>query len=431
LLAKPIDMRRIIVTLIITAIFPLSLIAQDLKTYQETFNEAEYFFMNGDYPDALAYYLQIVEKFPDNANIEYRIGVCYLNINGKKNLSIDYLQTASKNMSAKRKEGSVSQLTAPYDALFELGEAYLINYQFNNAQDAFKRYSATLLPDDHENIDFVNQQIRACDEAKDFISKPVAYNEDNIGLPFNDEKSNFNPVISADGKTFAYMVSLKFYNAVMVSRMANGKWSTPLNITPELESDGDVYISCLTSDGKTLYLSRDDNYNSDIYSSSFNGLIWAPAIKLNKNINTKSWESHGYVSEDGTQLIFASDRPGGFGGLDLYISKKVNGDWGPAVNLGPEINTQFNEDRPFLINNDKTLFFSSQGHSTMGGYDIFRSDIQSNNIWSQPKNLGYPLNTPDDNIFFMPVENGKAGYYSVFKESAGFGKEDIYKITFK
>ena len=92
-------MRRIIVTLIITVIFPLFLTAQDLKTYQETFNEAEYFFMNGDYPDALSYYLQIAEKFPDNANIEYRIGVCYLNINGKKNLSIDYLETASKNMS--------------------------------------------------------------------------------------------------------------------------------------------------------------------------------------------------------------------------------------------------------------------------------------------------------------------------------------------
>jgi len=424
-------MRRLIVTLIITAIFPPFLIAQDLKTYQETFSEAEYFFMNGDYPDALSYYLQIAEKFPDNANIEYMIGVCYLNINGKKNLSIDYLEAASKNMSAKRKEGSVTQLTAPYDALFELGEAYLVNYQFKNSQDAFKRYSATLLPDDHENIEFVSQQIRACDEAKDFISKPVSYTEDNIGLPFNDEKSNFNPVISADGKTFAYMVSLKFYNAVMVSRMSNGRWSSPLNITPQLESDGDVYISCLTSDGKTLYLSRDDNYNSDIYCSSFNGIMWSPATKLNKNVNTKSWESHGYVSEDGTQLIFASDRPGGFGGLDLYISKKTNGDWGPAVNLGPEINTQFNEDRPFLINNGKTLFFSSQGHSTMGGYDIFRSDIQSNNIWSQPKNLGYPLNTPDDNIFFMPVENGKAGYYSVFKESAGFGKEDIYKITFK
>ena len=424
-------MRRVIVILIITAFFPLFLIAQDLKSYQETFNEAEYFLMNGDYQDALSYYILIAEKFPDNANIDYRIGVCYLNISGKKNLSIDYLEAASRNMSAKRKEGSIRQVTAPYDALFELGEAYLVNYQFSKAQDAFKRYSATLLPDDHENIDFINQQIRSCDVAKDFISKPVPFTEENIGSPFNDEKSNFNAVIAADGKTFAFMVSLKFYNAIMVSRVVNGKWSTPLNITPELESDGDMYISCLSADGKTLYLSRDDNYTSDIYTSSFNGTRWGPTVKLNKNVNSKSWESHGFVSEDGSQLIFASDRPGGFGGLDLYISKKVNGDWGPAVNLGTEINTEFNEDRPFLINNGKTIFFSSQGHTTMGGYDIFRADLQSNNIWSQPKNLGYPINTPDDNIFFMPIENGKAGYYSLYKESEGAGKEDIYKITFK
>ena len=92
---------------------------------------------------------------------------------------------------------------------------------------------------------------------------------------------------------------------------------------------------------------------------------------------------------------------------------------------------QFNEDRPFLINKAKTLFFSSQGHENIGGYDLFRSDVQSNGLWSKPKNLGYPLNTPDDNIFFMPVGDGKSGYYSIMKESTGYGKEDIYKITFR
>ena len=248
---------------------------------------------------------------------------------------------------------------------------------------------------------------------------------------FNDEKSNFNPLISADGKSFAYMVSLKFYDAVMFSRLVNGKWTPPVNITPELQSDGDFYISCLSADGKLLFLSKDDHINSDIYVSSYDGNSWSKTVKLNKNINTKYWESHGFISEDGNQLIFASDRPGGFGGLDLYISHKVNGDWGPAVNLGPEINTQFNEDRPFLINNGKTLFFSSQGHENMGGYDLFRSDLQSNGLWSKPKNLGYPINTPDDDIFFMPVGDGKSGYYSKYKETGGFGKEDIYKITFK
>jgi hypothetical protein len=419
------------VCLFVILISFVSVHAQGSKNLQDSFLEAEFFFMNEDYSDAINYYLQLYEKMPENANLAYRIGVCYLNIPGKKNLSIDYLQTASKNMSAKHKEGTINQIAAPYDALFELGKANRINYRFDKAKEAFIRYSETLLPDDRENLDFIKHEIEVCDRAKDLISKPVVYSEENIGTLFNDEKSNFNPLISADGKSFAYMVSLKFYNAIMFSRLVDGKWTGPVNITPELQVDGDLFISCLSSDGKLLFLSKDDNYNSDIFVSSFNGVSWSPTVKLNKNINTKYWESHGFISDDGKQLIFASDRPGGFGGLDLYISNKVKGDWGPAVNLGPEINTQFNEDRPFLINNGKTLFFCSQGHDNIGGYDIFRSDMQSNSLWSNPKNLGYPINTPDDNTFFMPVGDGKSGYYSIFKDTGGAGKEDIYKITLK
>lgn len=405
--------------------------AQDNKALQETFLEAEYFLMSEDYSDALALYLQLYEKQPENANLSYRIGVCYLNIPGKKNLSVDYLETAVRNMSAKHKEGTLSQIAAPYDALFNLGKAYRINFMFDKAKDAFTRYRGTLLPDDRQNIDFINHEIKVCDTAKDLINKPIAFSEENIGNLFNDEKSNFSPLISADGKSFVYMVSLKFYDAIMFSKLVEGKWTAPVNISPEIQLDGDVFISCLSADGKLLYMSNSDNFNSDIYSSSFDGNNWTKAVKLNKNINTKYWESHGFISEKGDQLVFASDRPGGFGGLDLYVSNKVNGDWGPAVNLGPVLNTQFNEDRPFLINNAKTLFFSSQGHENIGGYDIFRSDLQTSGLWSEPKNLGYPLNTPDDDFFFMPTGDGKSGYYSIYKTAGGFGKEDIYKITLK
>lgn len=419
------------VCLLFTIVSIIPICAQESSELQEPFLEAEYFLMNEDYTDALAYYLNLYEKLPDNANIAYCIGVCYLNIPSKKNLSVEYLESATKNMSAKHKEGSINQIAAPYDALNELGKAYRINFKFDKAKETFTKYMATLLPDDIENIDFIKHEIEVCEMAKDLISRPVTYTEENMGENFNDEKSNFNPLISADGKSFAFMVALKFYDAVMFSKLINGKWTVPVNITPELQSDGDFYISCLSADGKLLFLSKDDNENSDIYVSSYNGANWSKTVKLNKNINTKSWESHGFISEDGNQLVFASDRPGGFGGLDLYVSRKVNGDWGPAVNMGPEINTPFNEDRPFLINNGKTLFFSSQGHENLGGYDLFRSDLQSNGLWSDPENLGYPINTPDDDIFFMPVGNGKSGFMSRFKQTGGFGKEDIYRITFK
>jgi tetratricopeptide (TPR) repeat protein len=421
-----------IVFLTCVVIVTLGTRAQDLRKLQETFIEAEYFFLYQEFSDALPYYLQIYESLPDNANVAFRIGLCYLNIPDRKNLSVNFLETAAKNSSAIYREGSLNQKTAPYEALFHLGEAYRINYQFDNAKEAFLKYRETLLPDDIDNLRFLDQQIAVCDNAKELIKKPVQYKEENMGALFNDDKSNYNPIISNDGKSFAYMTGLKFYNAVMYSRLSNNRWAGPVNITPEIQLDGTVFISSFSSDGSMIYLSRNDNFDSDIFSSTFDGAKWTPSVKLNKNINTKYWESHACVTEDGESLIFASSRPGGFGGLDLYISKKTNGEWGPAVNLGPEINTPFNEDRPFLIEGGRTLFFISQGHFNMGGYDIFRADKQPNGLWSKPENLGYPLNTPDDDTFFMPTEKGKGGYVSKSRgPSENFGKEDIYKITFR
>jgi len=228
------------------------------------------------------------------------------------------------------------------------------------------------------------------------------------------------------------MTSMKFYDAIMFTRIVRGDWLTPVNITPELQTDGDQYVSCLSVSGGLLLLSKDDDFDSDIWISNFDGVRWGPARKLKKGINTKYWDTHGYLSEDGTRMVFASDRPGGFGGLDLYISTiDKSGDWGNPVNMGPEVNTPFNEDKPFLVKNDKLLFFTSQGHNNMGGYDIFRSELQSNGLWSKPANLGYPLNTPDDNVFFCPADNGKSGYVSLKRDDEGSGNDDIYKITFK
>jgi tetratricopeptide (TPR) repeat protein len=420
-----------IVCLIVTIVVCVSASPQDSKLQQEKFLESEYFFMYDNYTDALPGYLELFEKMPENANLAFRIGVCYLNISGKKNMAVNFLEKAAKNVSAKHKDGTLNQISAPYDALYELGNAYRINYQFDKAKEAYMKYEETLLSSDKENINFVEHEIKICDNAKKLIAKPIDFTLENMGNLINDEKPNFNPVISADGKSFAYMVSLKFYDAIMFSRLIGGKWANPVNIIPDLQIDGNVQISCLTADGKTLFMSKTDSYISEIYSSTFDGTRWSKVVKLNKNINSKGWNSHAFVSDDGNTLVFASDRAGGYGGLDIYISRKTNGDWGPAVNIGAEINTPFNDDRPFLINNGKMLFFASQDHDNIGGYDIFKSELQPNGLWSKPQNLGYPLNTPDDNTFFMPVGNGKSGYISTYKENEGFGKEDIYKVTFK
>ncbi|HEX2921374.1 MAG TPA: tetratricopeptide repeat protein [Bacteroidales bacterium] len=424
-------MRTISLFLIILLFSSHSYSQEDNATQQDIFLEAEYFLLNEDYTEALNLYLQLYEKLPENANLSHCIGICYLNIQGKKDKAIDYLERATGKMSASHKEGTITQTAAPYEALYNLAKAYRINFMFDKAIQTFQKYNETLLPDDKENRDFIEHEINVCKGAGKMLEKPVQFSEENMGEIFNDDNPDFNPVISADGKTFAWMVSLKFYDAVMLSRFVDDKWTAPVNITSELQSDGDFYLSSLSSDGKTLLLSKNDNFNSDIYISNYNGTIWSKAEKMNRNINTKYWESQGFISNDGRFLIFSSDRPGGYGGLDLYISAKSNGEWGVAVNMGPGINTQFNEDRPVMTNEGKKLYFSSQGHEGLGGYDFFVAESKPDQTWSKPVNLGYPINTPDDNFFFYPSENGDIAYYSTVKDSGGFGKEDIYTVTFE
>ena len=184
--------------------------------------------------------------------------------------------------------------------------------------------------------------------------------------------------------------------------------------------------SCsLNSDGTQLFLYKTDNYDGSIYSSNFVDGAWTPIKKLNKNINTKFYESHASISADGNKLYFTSNRDGGQGNLDIYVSEKDNnGDWGPAVNLGAAVNTPFNEDTPFITKNDSLLFFSSEGHNSMGGYDNFKSQ-KIGTVWKAPENLGYPLNTTDDDKFFQPVNNGANAYYSM---TTDYKKKEIFYI---
>ena len=170
-----------------------------------------------------------------------------------------------------------------------------------------------------------------------------------------------------------------------------------------------------------------DNYDGAIYSSGFVNGKWTPIKKLNKNINTKFYESHAAVSYDGKKLYFTSNREGGQGNLDIYVSEKDGtGDWGPAKNLGNVINTPFNEDTPFITQNDSVLYFCSEGHNSMGGFDMYKSR-KTEASWNIPSNLGYPVNSADDDKFLQPVNNGRNAFYSI---TTGYKKKDIFYLDF-
>jgi hypothetical protein len=178
-----------------------------------------------------------------------------------------------------------------------------------------------------------------------------------------------------------------------------------------------------------LLLTKEDEFNSDLYQSKFVDNRWTPSIPVKGiDINTKYWESHGSFSKDGKLLYFTSNRKGGIGDEDIYVSKQLdNGEWGAPRNLGKNINTSLNEDTPFITEDGKTLYFSSQGFTNMGGYDIFVSHFEGDTAWSLPENMGYPFSTTDDDLFYFPAENGRIGYLSRIM-SDGNGGMDIYKV---
>jgi outer membrane protein OmpA-like peptidoglycan-associated protein len=397
----------------------------DLKEY---FYDAEFFFAQEEYADALYDYLEVYNNdYQSNANLNYRIGICYLNIPGQKEKSISYLSEAVKHVSKKYSESTLKQKTAPFDAWLFLGNAYRVNNQLDKAIEAYNKYKEIV--GTAEEITYADQQINACNVAKRYMENPLNVSFINLGDSVNGNSSNFKGVVSGDGSTLLFMNELPFYNAVYFSKFTDHGWSSPVNITPQIQSDGDQYVTCVSFDGKQLILTREDAFNSDLYISKFENGKWSKSFPVTgQDINTKFWESHATISRDGNTMIFASNRKDGIGEMDLYVTKKsADGHWGQPKNLGVSINTPLNEDTPFITSNDSLLYFSSQGHESMGGYDIFVSRLNGNGDWAVPENLKYPVNTTDDDLFYYPWDNGRIGFVSRIMDN-GFGKEDIFAV---
>ncbi len=418
--------RLLLVTMVI---FPAVASTQTSKEVKEMFSQAEAYYLYGNYELANTLYLTIAAFVPDNSNIFYKIGDCYINIPDEKSKAIGFLEKAVRNSSYEAKPDQLKEKRAPLDVYFSLAKAYMINNELGKAiatlQTFEKLVGETKQKGGMRNDEFIRQQIFACNNAIRLEATPIQLSKTQLPPDFNIGSINENAAVSFDGNTIAYTERRGVSNAIYFSKKERGIWQTPIEITMAINAGEDCSTCSLNSDGTELFLYKNDNYDGNIYSSSYSNEVWSPIKKINKNINTKFYESHASISADGKKLYFTSNRIGGLGQLDIYVSEKdATGDWGVAVNLGDIINTPYNEDDPFITKNDSLLYFSSEGHSSIGGFDIFKS-LKLGNVWKTPQNLGYPINTPDDDKFFQPFNNGLNAYYSM---STDYKKKEIFYL---
>jgi len=401
--------------------------AQSPGEMKSIFKQAESYYLYEEYE--LANQLYILLDTPDNMNIKYKIGVCYINIQGEKEKSIPYLEAAVKTASYDSKTQSFKELRAPLDAYFYLARAYMINNELEKGLSTLQTFSMlareTKTKGGMKNLEYIDQQIEACKNAIQFQEKPVAFIKKILGPEFSQGSINDNPAISYDGNTLVYTERRGNVNVIFFSKKDRGQWQPPVEITAEINAGEDCSTCSLNRDGTELFLYKTDNFDGALYSSKYVDGAWTPIKKLNKNINTKYYESHAALSFDGEKLYFTSNRAGGQGNLDIYVSEKdASGDWGLPVNLGTVINTPYNEDTPFITQNDSILYFSSEGHNSMGGYDNFKSQ-KIGSVFKTPSNLGFPINTSDDDKFFQPLNNGLNAYYTM---TTGYKKKDIFYL---
>ncbi|MBW8049992.1 MAG: OmpA family protein [Cytophagales bacterium] len=438
-------------------LLPAILHAQDEKAIKRLQNEAKEHFRIEEFNNALPLFLQLDSIFPNNPEYNYGIGVCYLNSNYKSYAS-HYLE-AAKNLSnvPGTQDGQEGLNYSEPELNYYLGKAYHFDHHFDKAVKTFQEYIQTLNPDDHERMEEVNRYIGQCHVGKKLVANPLNVTIKNIGKVINSRYADYVPVISADETMLLFTsrrdnttggvideVDNQYFEDIYLSYNENDQWSEPQNL-PINTNTHDACIA-LSPDGHKLFTYKPNvkrgARSGDIYESELTGKEWSTPKRLEGEVNSKGWEPSCSISANEKKLYFSSDRPGGYGGRDIYVSKKLpDGTWAKPINIGPKINTPYDEDAPFIHPDGKTLYFSSKGHEGMGGFDIFTSIYPvSDNLmdvqgilsedtldWSDPLNIGYPINTAGDDIYFVWSADGKRGYFSSVREDS-YGDKDIYMV---
>lgn len=385
-----------------------------------------------EYQNAIPHIQELLKEDNQNAYYNFWMGKC-LYLTYKKNQALPYFKT-------------VEAVNPDVDEEFHHYYALTLHYNldFDHAIEQYRKDLERYATDSPE-FNNVNNRISQCLFAKKVGKTPDnnMVKISNMGESINSEFSEHSPVISADNNTLLYTarrpdsrgadLESAFYDEdIYVSKNQGGKWSNGENIGLPVNSKGHDATISLTADGQTLYLYRHKKdgglYRTDFDSESDK---WNEPRSIQKPLNSKYYEASICQSADSSLLFFTSARPGGFGGLDIYMSQREGkNDWSEPTNLGPRINTPFNEDAPYFHPDGRTLYYSSNGPNSLGGYDIFVTEYdRTAGDFLPPLNMGSPINSPDDEIYFVLSADGLHGYYTSGKEG-GLGEKDIYEIKF-
>ncbi len=413
-------------------------------TYKEYMLEGNYLFLEENYQLALQNYEEAYALDSTNVLLNYNMGVCLLNIPLKKNRAEYHLEKAVKRVDKNCNIDNPLEKTAPPLSHYFYALALHLNYRFDDALEQLNVFEKYVNEKDKEWKKLLAREKKSCLFGKDIVNAPLNVQISSLGDSINSEYPDYSPVLSGDERTIIYTTrrpnstgGLKnddgSYNEdVVVSYKDNtGNWSSPVPLSANINGVGMEASINLTPDGQTLIVYRDggDGMGGNIYYSTFDGTDWTPLKEFGSDVNSKYWESHACLSADGNVLIFVSDRPGGYGGRDIYRCVKLpTGDWSKALNMGSIINTEYDEDGAFIHPDGKTFFFTSNGHNTIGGFDIMFATLDENNQFSDVTNMGFPINTTDDDIFYVTSPDGKRGYFSSAKEG-GRGDKDLYMVT--
>jgi outer membrane protein OmpA-like peptidoglycan-associated protein len=409
--------RRILsVILIINCFTPFY--SQDLtkKEFIRSVQEADIsYYYDEDYEKAASLYETLLKSVPENTNLSAKLGICYLNIDGGKKEALRLLKKASANVVSTEKEYLEYGEKAPLDTYLYLAVAYHANDSLEKAVSLFYNVKEKLANTEIFREEYIDNQIRDCRYAIEMKKKPLTIISDLFAPWLKDYPGACNPVLAKNDSVFVFTQKTEGKTRILCSYKKN-VWETPVDITKQLGGYDRFYSNSITGNGKVLILFMNDGGDGNLYVSNRKDTVWSKIKSIGKPINTIYWESHGFITPDGETIYFSSNKPGGSGELDIWSSvRKDDGAWDDPVNCGEIINTAFNEDTPFFDPANNALLFSSAGHISMGGYDVFRS-IFRNGGWTNPVGMPFAYNTTAENTFFILNNNAPGFVASLYNE---------------